>query len=95
MLLDIPEQDKNFDGTISEHASLNFNKWCDMKIKCDECDLELTSPFSLEKHNKLNHGGNDLKKYSCNLCAPSTEVSFYDKFLNHCLSSHHENLKFW
>lgn len=91
--LDIPEHEKNPDGTLTYEASLRFANGWDLKMKCQECDEEVGSPFSLKQHYKKNHSG--LEKYFCNKCKPAVEMNFYNKFLNHVITCHNDNLRYW
>lgn len=97
--LDIAECDKNDDGTITSAANSCFNgeKWCDMRLSCQECDQVVKGPFELKEHYTKQHSPDlsGYEKYQCSECVDTDDnvVQYFHKFLNHYVD-HQPFLKF-
>ncbi|KAK7071637.1 hypothetical protein SK128_026983, partial [Halocaridina rubra] len=63
-------------GFYNEHVEK-----CEKKWKCEECGLECFSQEFYRKHQRSDHGGENVVKYQCSLC----EKSFIER---HCYEDH-------
>jgi hypothetical protein len=55
--LEVGENDKNVDGTISKSANSIYagKKWCNIKMKCVECYQLMEGPQSMKEHCLEKH----------------------------------------
>lgn len=90
--LDVSDDSKISDGTLSESGQLRMLEMGCYTWKCNECYNVLESSQSLENHFKAVHVDKKIT-YSCCDC-PSSFKSFFT-FQNHMIDSHRPHMKFF
>ena len=90
----ISDEDKNADGTISEHVLKKFenNTWNDYPWSCCECFISVKNVNGLRTHFASSHADSKIK-YCCIDC--NEVFNKYKVLIKHVQTVHRPHLKYW
>ena len=90
--LKLAERYKESDGTVKESCKKKFNKWCKIKLLCNNCTENEMDPFELHLHYHQRHPLKKGPKFSCSECEKSVDCIY--SFLNHYTNKHENHLRY-
>jgi KRAB domain-containing zinc finger protein len=94
---EVPECDKNADGTVSDACKSRYinEMWTDIMFHdCPDCKDSFKSPYLLSLHFNAKHS-EDRANFVCKSCPEDKTFLNFESFINHTFTIHHEHLRFF
>lgn len=93
--INIPSNDKNHDGSLSESYKNRYinTLWSNIALECVDCK-KIKTPYLLYLHYNSKHP-NEKKYFTCKLCSEHKKFLNFEAFINHTFTIHHEHLRYF